>query len=90
MLPTRSSDDHHANAVDFYTTMSRLTRCVWSLEKAKDEIRGALHAQRAHPGFFNLQSELRKLDYLLRSLPIPRGEDGHPLHPADCGNGGAA
>lgn len=80
-MATRKCDNHQGKTADFYTTMARLTRCVWALENAKDEIRKVLHAQHAHPGFHNLQCELANLDYFLRSLPLERDENGRPLHP---------
>lgn len=76
-----------ANDGVFSAGMVRLSRCVWDLENAKPEFRKVLLAGHSHPSFHNLQIEMLNLDYLLRTLPIDRDEEGRPLHPTDIARG---
>lgn len=81
----KRNDSHQTNAPNCWIALERVTRTTWALENAKSELSKVLELGNKHPAFHNLQVELRNLDCLLRSLPIPRGEDGRPLHPTDCG-----
>ncbi|NMG43980.1 hypothetical protein GPA22_09595 [Aromatoleum toluvorans] len=81
-------DHFSVSETDFYKVMPQITRLVWLLEGAKPNLRQVLLRGQAHPGFHPLQSELRNLDRVLRSLPIERDIDGGPCfssHGKDVG-----
>jgi len=80
-------DNYKTNAANPATAALRLNSSVWALENAKTQLTAVLLAGHAHPFFQTVQIELLNLDYVLRSLPIERDEQGRPLHPADCKRG---
>lgn len=76
--------DHYQEApANPFLAVSRLVRLVWALENAKPMLAGVLDDGANHPAFHNLLIELGNLDYLVRTLPIPRDASGRPLHPTD-------
>lgn len=83
----KRNDNPQTNAPNCWIALERVTRTTWALENAKSELIAVLTLGNEHPGFHNLQIELRNLDYVLRSLPIRRGDDGRPLHPTDIKRG---
>lgn len=80
-------DHHHQAPANPFIAVSRLGRLVWALENAKPMLVTTLETGTSHPAFHNLLIELGNIDYLLRTLPIPRDAGGRPLHPTDV-NGG--
>lgn len=70
-----------------WTALERVSKTVWALENAKPQLTRVLLAGPDHPAFHSLQIELGNLDYALRSLPVERGADGRPVHPADAKRG---
>lgn len=80
-------DNYKTNAANPAVASIRLTNTVWSLENAKDQLRAVLLAGHTHPFFPSIQAELFNLDYVMRSLPIERDEDGRPLHYSECKRG---
>lgn len=79
--------EHLKLAANCWEATDRINRATWALENAMTELLKVLPAGHAHPAFHNIQIELRNLDYVLRTLPIDRDEDGRPLHPTDIKRG---
>lgn len=80
-MSTRRTDDPAAIPANPFIAVARLGRLIWALENGKPMLARVLRDGHAHPAYHNLLIELGNLDYLLRTLPIPRGDDGRPLHP---------
>lgn len=61
--------------------LKALSSAVTTLENLKPAFREVLAAGPDHPKFNHVQSELRNLDHLLRTLPVLCDRDGRPVHP---------
>lgn len=73
--------EHLKAPANCWTALERISKAAWTLENAKPMLAGVLDAGHDHPAFHNLQIELGNIEYVLRSLPIERDDNGIPLHP---------